>query len=257
MPSPDPKEAPRAPAPRPAPAPADRLGRSFVASLALHGLLASAAFALPFAVLRGKAPERTASLVEVRVAPRPVLPELLPEAAEPEHQVHSEPLPDPVFRPLDIPEEPWPERPPLEDIEMVPAEFERLPLDRLERREVLEAPAEPEPEPEPAELAAASPEEPGVETVVSAPVLIPALSPRPPYPRQAQRLGWQGDVVCRITVGVDGRVLRATVVRSSGRELLDDAAQEGVLAWRFQPALVDGEPVQRDVLMRVAFQMDA
>jgi protein TonB len=44
------------------------------------------------------------------------------------------------------------------------------------------------------------------------------------YPAQAMASGWEGSAEIRVEVGSDGRPRAATVVRSSGHELLDRAA---------------------------------
>jgi len=60
------------------------------------------------------------------------------------------------------------------------------------------------------------------------PVSLMATHTIPPYPAMDVRLGNEGTVLLRLTVGPDGRVVEAHVVRTSGFESLDRAAQ----AWR-------------------------
>jgi protein TonB len=75
--------------------------------------------------------------------------------------------------------------------------------------------------------------------------LTPIVAPSPIYPREALYEGVGGTVELELLVGVDGRVIEARVVRSSGNRLLDNAARETVLQkWRFQAATLNGEPVQ-------------
>lgn len=60
--------------------------------------------------------------------------------------------------------------------------------------------------------------------------------PQPPYPARAKRMGWQGEVVLRISIDADGWPREATVLRSSGHRELDVVAQRHVLrTWRFSP----------------------
>jgi protein TonB len=66
---------------------------------------------------------------------------------------------------------------------------------------------------------------------------------KPAYPALAKRMGESGQVRLDVHVGPDGRVLEARVARSSGSELLDQAALGAVRTWRFRPAMVDGVPV--------------
>ena len=71
------------------------------------------------------------------------------------------------------------------------------------------------------------------------------MSPAPPYPPQAVRGGLTGTVELEILVGIDGRPIEVTIVRSSGHRLLDQAARRVVLTrWMFRPAMRDGRAVQ-------------
>ena len=81
-------------------------------------------------------------------------------------------------------------------------------------------------------------------------------APPPPYPIAAIRLGQQGTVVLRIRVGTDGSPLSVSIEKSSGSRLLDQAARQQVLRhWRFVPAQVDGQIVEADGLVPVAFSL--
>ncbi len=76
---------------------------------------------------------------------------------------------------------------------------------------------------------------------------------QPPYPTASRRIGEEGDVVVHVRIGRDGRVLAASLARSSGSARLDDAAVRHALAnWRFSPALTDGAAVEaaRDITVR-------
>lgn len=71
------------------------------------------------------------------------------------------------------------------------------------------------------------------------------MSPAPPYPPQAVRDGLTGIVELEILVGIDGRPIEVTIVRSSGHRVLDQAARRVVLTrWAFRPAMRDGQAVQ-------------
>jgi periplasmic protein TonB len=68
-------------------------------------------------------------------------------------------------------------------------------------------------------------------------------SQQPEYPAASRRLGEQGTSVIEVLVGVDGRVLDAKLLQSSGYDRLDQAALAGVKAnYRFVPGTVDGKP---------------
>ncbi|MCB1824382.1 MAG: energy transducer TonB [Candidatus Competibacteraceae bacterium] len=60
-------------------------------------------------------------------------------------------------------------------------------------------------------------------------------NPSPRYPSLARRRGEEGQVLLQLTVNAAGRVEAVSVARSSGYELLDQAAQRTVARWRFQP----------------------
>ena len=81
------------------------------------------------------------------------------------------------------------------------------------------------------------------------------FSNRPPrYPELAAQRGWQGKVILRITIDVEGRVSDVDVHRSSGYEILDAAAVRAVRTWSGEPARVDGRPVETVELLPVVFR---
>jgi protein TonB len=66
----------------------------------------------------------------------------------------------------------------------------------------------------------------------------------------AQQARVQGVVIIEATIGTDGNVTDARVLRSI--PLLDDAALEAVREWVFTPTLLNGVPVP--VIMTVTVQ---
>ena len=67
------------------------------------------------------------------------------------------------------------------------------------------------------------------------------LSRREPvYPEQARQQGTEGTVVLRIEILTNGQAGRVSVHRSSGSDLLDEAAATAARRWRFVPAKVRG-----------------
>ncbi|HKY20837.1 MAG TPA: energy transducer TonB [Vicinamibacterales bacterium] len=72
----------------------------------------------------------------------------------------------------------------------------------------------------------------------------------PTYPRIARENKVQGMVMIQATIGVDGRVENAEVLRSI--PLLDQAALEAVRAWEYTPTLLNGTPTP--VIMTVTVQ---
>ena len=64
---------------------------------------------------------------------------------------------------------------------------------------------------------------------------------KPVYPAIAQSARMQGVVIIEATIGVDGSVTNAKVMRSI--PLLDEAALSAVRQWQFTPTLLNGVPV--------------
>ncbi len=73
---------------------------------------------------------------------------------------------------------------------------------------------------------------------------------RPSYPAIAQSARVQGIVIIEATIGPNGRVQDAKVLRSI--PLLDQAALDAVRQWEFTPTLLNGVPVP--VIMTVTVQ---
>src|SRR5690606_14460650 len=73
---------------------------------------------------------------------------------------------------------------------------------------------------------------------------------RPVYPPIAQSARVQGIVIIEATIGPNGKVTDAKVLRSI--PLLDQAALDAVKQWEFTPTLLNGVPVP--VIMTVTVQ---
>lgn len=69
----------------------------------------------------------------------------------------------------------------------------------------------------------------------SASDLRPLSTPAPRYPQEAMRAGQSGEVQVEFTVGTDGSVTAARVVRANPARVFDRAALDAVRKWRFQP----------------------
>ncbi|HEY2836102.1 MAG TPA: energy transducer TonB [Rhizomicrobium sp.] len=78
----------------------------------------------------------------------------------------------------------------------------------------------------------------------------------PPYPVVERRLGIEGTVTLRLTVGTEGQVMAAEVVKSAGRDALDQVARAWIIGhWRYRPALKDGNPAVMQVLANVTYSL--
>jgi protein TonB len=67
-------------------------------------------------------------------------------------------------------------------------------------------------------------------------------APKPVYPPLAKQARIQGVVRLQAVIGVDGTIQNLQVL--SGHPLLIPAALEAVRQWRYQPTLLNGEPVE-------------
>jgi len=74
---------------------------------------------------------------------------------------------------------------------------------------------------------------------------------QPSYPQIAKKAHVQGTVVLHAVISKDGSVQELTYV--SGPPLLMPAALEAVRQWKYQPTLLNGEPVEVDTTISVIF----
>jgi protein TonB len=75
----------------------------------------------------------------------------------------------------------------------------------------------------------------------------------PIYPPIAQSARVQGIVIIEATIGVDGRVTDARVIRPVA--LLDQAALEAVKQWVFTPTMLNGQAVPVIMTVTVNFTL--
>lgn len=73
----------------------------------------------------------------------------------------------------------------------------------------------------------------------------PVYSAVPKYPPLAQQAGIEGTTVVKMLVDIDGRVIDVKILKSSGNQMLDQAAIAAAMKSTFTPAR------QRDKLVRV------
>lgn len=72
-------------------------------------------------------------------------------------------------------------------------------------------------------------------TPAAAPSLRPVSTPAPRYPADALRSGTSGEVLVEITVGTDGSVTNARVLRANPARVFDREALNAVKRWKFEP----------------------
>ena len=76
----------------------------------------------------------------------------------------------------------------------------------------------------------------------------------PVYPQMARDSRIQGIVIIQATIGVDGRVINAEVLRP--QPFLDQAALDAVRQWRYTPTQLNGEPVAVIMTVTVNFRLN-
>ena len=76
----------------------------------------------------------------------------------------------------------------------------------------------------------------------------------PKYPRLARRRGLEGRLMLRVFVSPEGKTENIKVIKTSGHLLLDQAAQNAVKLWKFEPAPRAGVPVSGFVNVPVIFK---
>lgn len=99
--------------------------------------------------------------------------------------------------------------------------------------------------------------------VSAAPVVAATTNPRvdtsgvnvqPPYPASALPDRESGSVLLAVGVDTEGNVTKVRPVRTSGFDDLDEAAINGVIGWKFVPAMANGKAVEGNTLIQIVFQ---
>lgn len=80
-------------------------------------------------------------------------------------------------------------------------------------------------------------------------------NPPPEYPSLALRRNWEGSVGLRIKVLPNGRAGSVEVIKSSGKQVLDDAAVEAVRNWKFVPAKRGDTPIEGFATQTIGFKL--
>jgi TonB family protein len=79
----------------------------------------------------------------------------------------------------------------------------------------------------------------------------PLFKKAPEYPKAARQLGAGGVVEIEAIIGADGKVKNPKVLK--GNPMLQKAAIDAVLEWRYKPALLNGKPVESPVQIKLNF----
>lgn len=75
----------------------------------------------------------------------------------------------------------------------------------------------------------------------------------PAFPEEARARGFEGVVILRLVVTLDGTVTSVRVLK--GDEPFASAALAAVKNWRYSPARVDGQPVASFKTVRIPFRI--
>ncbi len=75
------------------------------------------------------------------------------------------------------------------------------------------------------------------------------------YPTEAREAGIQGTVVLEAIIGKDGTVVNYRVLNSPAHPFLQKAAVEAVKQWRYEPTLLNGEPIEVVTTVTVNFRL--
>ncbi len=86
--------------------------------------------------------------------------------------------------------------------------------------------------------------------------LTPLVRFPPEYPMGAATNRIEGYVLLRFTVTETGTVADPEIIRSQPAGIFDRAALRSVLRWKYQPQLVEGEPVSVISYTRISFMME-
>jgi protein TonB len=80
-------------------------------------------------------------------------------------------------------------------------------------------------------------------------------NPRPAYPLDARRRGYEGRVHVEVAVSASGAVARAVIKKSSGYRSLDQAALQAVARWQFRPAERGGKATEHMLEIPIVFRL--
>lgn len=75
------------------------------------------------------------------------------------------------------------------------------------------------------------------------------------YPPRARAKGVTGSVTMSLLIGPRGEVERIKVLRADPPGIFDQAAQEAVRSWQFEPAMYGGEPVKVWANQTIRFEL--
>ena len=167
----------------------------------------------------------------------------------------------PIAQPKPVEPKKPPEKKPVKKKQPVIRKQMELPKPQAMADEMLPAPstAESAPAPVPTSAAANTSSKATAETAPFTEANFNAnygSNPKPKYPGVATSRGWEGTVRLLVKVSVEGDSEEVTVQRSSGYDVLDEAAIEAVEKWKFIPAKQGDTPVSSSVVVPINFVLN-
>lgn len=79
---------------------------------------------------------------------------------------------------------------------------------------------------------------------------------KPIYPDAARNEGREGNVMLKAVIGVDGSIINVAVMPGADADLAT-AAEQAVRQWRYEPTLLNGQPVETVTTVEVNFRLGA
>jgi len=80
-------------------------------------------------------------------------------------------------------------------------------------------------------------------------------NPPPVYPEIAMDRGWEGKVLMKVHVLANGKPDKVSVLKSSGKDVLDEEAVRTVNKWSFVPAMRGTTPIDGWVTVPISFNL--
>lgn len=190
-------------------------------------------------------------------------PPVTPPKIPPMVQVTLIPPPQPIVQPPPPPPPPPPPKkvePPPPKKDVVALKPQKVKPKPPPKQVVQPPPPQPaqvvdDPPPAPVRAAPPAPPAPPVEKVTPPSASAGYLhNPAPEYPSLAEEEGWSGRVILKVHVQANGRPDSVSVQKSSGHDLLDQAAVRTVRSsWHFAPAMRGDTPTDGWVSVPIVF----
>jgi len=170
----------------------------------------------------------------------------------------SRPQPKPVAPPP--PPQVQPKPPVQKAVPLKPPKIKPKPVERVVEQTPSPAPvvdAAPTANAGPSTSTVAAPPAPVVEEKITEPTANAGYlhNPTAEYPEYAMERGIEGRVVMKVHVLPDGTTDSVTVLKSSGHQVLDDAAVKTVYKWSFVPAKRGETPIARYTTVPLVFKL--